>query len=65
MALTEGLMPPTSNDDSLVNGTSASIVECSDAMAPRAYQIEMYEESLRRNIIVAVRHHYTLGIVHD
>lgn len=27
--------------------------------APRAYQLEMLEESLRQNIIVTVRHSYT------
>jgi hypothetical protein len=45
---------PPIDGDSPTKSSSASDAECGYATAARAYQTEMYEESLKRNIIVAV-----------
>jgi hypothetical protein len=58
----------TSEDDSSLLGPelSSTVREAADeqraiatAMTARAYQREMFEESLKQNIIVAVNHHET------
>jgi hypothetical protein len=52
---------PTPNGSSDSEGESSEAEVESKAMAARAYQLEMLEQSLKRNIIVAVSGEETLG----
>ena len=52
---------PSSRSGGLAQDSSVGVAESSGSMAARAYQTEMYEESIRGNIIVVVRQHYRLA----